>query len=53
MITIIDYGAGNLFSVKKALEYFNADVQISDNGKIILKSDGIILPGVGAFGAGI
>jgi len=53
LITIIDYGAGNLFSVKKALEYFNADVQISDNGKIILKSDGIILPGVGAFGAGI
>ncbi len=53
MITIIDYGAGNLFSVKKALEYFNADVQISDNGKNILESDGIILPGVGAFGAGI
>lgn len=53
MITIIDYGAGNLFSVKKALEYFNADVQISDNGKSILESNGIILPGVGAFGAGI
>lgn len=51
MITIIDYGAGNLFSVKKALEYFNAKVQITDDTKIILRSDGIVLPGVGAFGS--
>lgn len=53
MITIIDYGAGNLFSVKKALEYFGVNAQISDDSKDILKSRGLILPGVGAFGAGM
>lgn len=53
MITIIDYGAGNLFSVRRALEYFSAKVQISNDSEGILRSAGIILPGVGAFGAGM
>ncbi len=53
MITIIDYGAGNLFSVRKAIEYFDIDVVISDNPEDILKAEGLILPGVGAFGWGM
>ena len=53
MITIIDYGAGNLFSVRKAIEYFDIEVVISDNPEDILKAEGLILPGVGAFGWGM
>lgn len=53
MITVIDYGAGNLFSVKKALEYFGADVVISDDPNNILEARGLVLPGVGAFGWGM
>lgn len=53
MITIIDYGAGNLFSVRKALEYFGAKVTVSDASSDILKAKGLVLPGVGAFGWGM
>lgn len=53
MISIVDYGAGNLFSVKKALEYNGTEAEITDKEDIILNSDGIILPGVGAFGWGM
>jgi glutamine amidotransferase len=53
LITIIDYGAGNLFSVRKAIEYFDVDVAISDNSEDILNAEGLILPGVGAFGWGM
>lgn len=53
MITIIDYGAGNLFSVRKALEYFGAHVLVSDTYVNILKAKGLVLPGVGAFGWGM
>lgn len=53
MISIIDYGVGNLFSVEKALEYIGVKAEITDKEDIILNSDGIILPGVGAFGWGM
>ncbi len=49
MITIIDYGMGNLRSVQKAFEKFCSNVIISPSAKDILKADKIILPGVGAF----
>lgn len=49
MISIIDYGMGNLHSVENALNKLNIECQITDNHQDILKSDGIILPGVGAF----
>ncbi|MBD5103299.1 MAG: imidazole glycerol phosphate synthase subunit HisH [Ruminococcaceae bacterium] len=50
MIAIIDYGAGNLFSVQNALNYFKLENKItSDKGEIV-NADRIILPGVGAFG---
>lgn len=50
MIAIIDYGAGNLKSVKNALDYLNVDSTITDNSKKISKADRLILPGDGSFG---
>lgn len=50
MIAIIDYGMGNLFSVKKALEHLGADAEITNSPERIRAADKIILPGVGAFG---
>jgi len=49
MIAIVDYGAGNLQSVGKALDYIGAKSQISSDGDFILAADGVILPGVGSF----
>ena len=49
MIAIIDYGAGNLFSVKNALEYLGLPYLITNDLKDIQRADGYILPGVGAF----
>ena len=49
MIAIIDYGAGNLFSVKNALDYLGEDNLITDDGEKIRRADAMILPGVGAF----
>jgi len=46
---VIDYGAGNLRSVEKALNYINADFKISSDPCDVLLSDAVILPGVGAF----
>ncbi|MFC1496375.1 imidazole glycerol phosphate synthase subunit HisH [Candidatus Margulisiibacteriota bacterium] len=53
MITIIDYGAGNLRSVQKALEQLGYNATISSDRTEIKKSNGIILPGVGSFDATI
>ena len=49
-IAIIDYEMGNLKSIYKCLKYLDVQTIITDNPKIILDADGIILPGVGAFG---
>ena len=49
MITIIDYGMGNLRSVHKAFEMFCPDVIVSSSAKDLMKADKVILPGVGAF----
>lgn len=49
MITIVDYGMGNLMSIQKALEYLDIPSAISTDSSEIFKSSGIILPGVGAF----
>ncbi len=49
-IVIVDYGLGNLFSVKHACDYYGEDIKISSNKYDIANADGIILPGVGAFG---
>lgn len=49
MISIIDYGMGNLRSVQKALESIGEEAIITSDKEQIEKSDGVILPGVGAF----
>ncbi len=49
MIAIIDYGAGNLFSVKNALDHLGAQSVVTKDAKELEKADRIILPGVGAF----
>ncbi|MDO4618229.1 MAG: imidazole glycerol phosphate synthase subunit HisH [Clostridia bacterium] len=50
MIAIIDYGAGNLHSVKNALDFLGAESKITGDRGEILAADKVILPGVGAFG---
>ena len=50
MIAIIDYGAGNLQSVKKAFDFIGAESVITNDPKVILSADKILLPGVGSFG---
>lgn len=50
MIAIIDYGAGNLHSVKNALDFLDAPSTVTGSAEEILSADKVILPGVGAFG---
>ena len=49
MIAIIDYDAGNLKRVEKALQHLGRDCKITRNAKEILEADKVILPGVGVF----
>lgn len=50
MVAIIDYDAGNIKSVEKALQKLGQDVVITRDAEEILRADKVILPGVGAFG---
>lgn len=50
MIAIIDYDAGNIKSVEKALLHLGQDVTITRDAQTILSADKVILPGVGSFG---
>lgn len=50
MIAIIDYDAGNLKSVEKALQHLGQECVVTREPEEILKADKVILPGVGAFG---
>lgn len=50
MTGIVDYGAGNLFSLKCSLEKVGEEGAVSADGKFLLLCDRLILPGVGAFG---
>ncbi len=50
MISIVDYGMGNLRSVSKAFETQGFDVAVTNNPDDITNSNGLVLPGVGAFG---
>ena len=49
MITVVDYGVGNLHSVAKALEKVGAETRVTSDWRDVEKSDGVVLPGVGAF----
>ncbi|MDE6519056.1 MAG: imidazole glycerol phosphate synthase subunit HisH [Ruminococcus sp.] len=49
MIAIVDYGAGNIFSVKNALDYLGFENELISDAEKIKSADAVILPGVGAF----
>lgn len=51
MIAAVDYGAGNLANVLKAFRFLGADVEATSSPEVIRRADGIVLPGVGAFGS--
>lgn len=51
MITIVDYNAGNLTSVKRALDFLGLQSQITPDPEVVTKADRIIFPGVGHAGA--
>ena len=53
MITIIDYGMGNLRSVQKAFEWGGNPAQIAGRPEEVARADKLVLPGVGAFGKGM
>ena len=50
MVAIIDYDAGNIKSVEKAIQFLGEEAVITREKDILLSSDHVILPGVGAFG---
>ena len=50
MIGIIDYGVGNLFSLRSSFEAIGEEVFVSGNAEELKKADRLVLPGVGAFG---
>ena len=50
MTAIIDYGVGNLFSLKSSFAYIGEEARVTNDPDTIMNSDRIILPGVGAFG---
>ena len=50
MIGIIDYDAGNIKSVEKALAYLGEETVVSRDPQVLLRADKVILPGVGSFG---
>lgn len=52
-IVIIDYGLGNLYNLRKAFQKAGSDAVISDRKSDIINADKIVLPGVGAFSAGM
>lgn len=51
MIAIIDYGAGNIRSIEKALEHVGARVQVTDDPAVVAAARAVVLPGVGSGGA--
>jgi glutamine amidotransferase len=50
VIAVLDYGIGNLRSAEKALQHVGADARLVDDPELAATADGIVLPGVGAFG---
>jgi glutamine amidotransferase len=53
IISLIDYGMGNLFSVRKALECVGAQVELISDPQSVRNADAVVLPGVGNFGDGM
>ena len=51
MVAVLDYGIGNLRSAQKALQHLGADARLTADPAVIDDAAGVVLPGVGAFGA--
>lgn len=51
LVAVLDYGIGNLHSAQKAVETMGADARLTTDPGLIADADGVVLPGVGAFGA--
>jgi glutamine amidotransferase len=51
LVAVLDYGIGNLHSARKALEKMGADARLTTDAQVVTDADGVVLPGVGAFGA--
>jgi glutamine amidotransferase len=52
-VTVVDYGIGNVMSVRRAFEHFGAEVVLTDSPAQIAEADRLVLPGVGAFADGM
>jgi len=52
-VAVVDYGVGNLHSIKKAMELFGARVEVTREPKALEESDAMVLPGVGAFSSAL
>lgn len=50
-VVVLDYGSGNVHSAVKAIEHAGADVELTADRRAVLEADGLLVPGVGAFGA--
>jgi glutamine amidotransferase len=50
-VALLDYGSGNVHSAAKALEVAGADVELTADRETVLGADGLVVPGVGAFGS--
>lgn len=50
MVAIIDYGVGNLFSLKSSFAFIGEDAVVTSDEEVLRRADRLILPGVGAFG---
>jgi imidazole glycerol-phosphate synthase subunit HisH len=51
LVAVLDYGIGNLRSAQKAFEHLGADARLTDDPALVADAAGVVLPGVGAFGA--
>jgi len=51
MIAVLDYGIGNLRSAEKALQHVGSDARLVTDPDVAVEASGVVLPGVGAFGA--
>ncbi len=51
LVAVLDYGIGNLHSAQKAIERMGADARLTTDAGLVAAADGVVLPGVGAFGA--
>ena len=52
-VAVVDYGSGNLLSVRRALEHVGGQTVLADTPEAIAAADRLVLPGVGAFADGV